>query len=1034
MRTFNLYALVLLLLLSSVLSYPSASVAQPPRSVAANVAPTQLAFRATPGELVVDNVPLGQTQQVQLLIHNDSASALAPALYEAWPAASSGLAARRSQPQRAVLPRQSARVDPQIARDLAAAPDGRAEFLVFLADQPDLAAAYTITDWNERGWFVYRTLAEHATQSQRDLRNWLDTRAIPYRAFWIVNALAVRGSSTELAALAQRADVALLRANYVSTIDLPDTHAAAAEPTNNAPSSCQVNAQGICWNIRKVGADRVWADFGVDGRGITVANIDTGVRFNHPALIQQYRGYYGPNNIVHSYNWFDPQGRSAAPSDTNSSSHGTHTMGTMVARGDGSSNQPAVGIAPGARWIAARGCRSSSCLDSDLLASSQWMLAPTDAEGNNPRPDLRPQIINNSWAGAGNDNSYAGYVNAWRAAGIIPVFAAGNRYNTTCGTIGSPADYANVLGIGSTDQDDRISNFSSVGPTYDGRLKPDLSAPGRNIASTVNSSGLSYGTLNGTSMATPLVAGAIALMMAANPTLIGDYDAIYSILTQSALPRTDSSFSGPAYANCRADTQSPNSIYGYGRLDAYAAITNARVDVPWLALPTNVAPIAPGATESITVTLDARRVPGPGTYTARVLIGNGDLSQTPLSVAVRFTVAAIPDQAVLQGNLYDAETQQVVVGTVEVADGPRINTDESGVFQLTLPARNEPYTLVGQAASYLSRTITATLSAGTQTNLPIALTADLPRVSADTTPLTATLAFDEQAERLLTVRNQGTQPLNYTLIVPANTYQLGRSDEADGPTATWIDPPPNAVRLDLTDDGISSGLALGFPFMFNGYRYRTISISANGVLAFTQIEARSYQSSCLPIGEVLAEAIVPLRLNFNPELGGTVSYAQIDAGFLVTFDQVPLANDPTQIFTFQVLLTRNDQILFNYKQLGQLSTGATAGLQRNRAEAQSLGCGPGLPLHNGLTVEWRPQVNPQVWITTPQTSGTIAAGAEVQVPILLNWVFPTGTPPFRSVVLLQSNDPRQPSVSIPVQLTPQRLPYELRLSPMYQQR
>ena len=137
------------------------------------------------------------------------------------------------------------------------------------------------------------------------------------------------------------------------------------------------------WGIDRIRADQVWSTFGVRGEGITVANIDTGVEFTHPALVGKYRGNTGGGTFNHNYNWFDPSNvcgnPSLAPCDNNN--HGTHTMGTMVGD-DGGANQ--IGVAPGARWIAAKGCETNNCSDAALLASGQWILAPTDLSGSEP--------------------------------------------------------------------------------------------------------------------------------------------------------------------------------------------------------------------------------------------------------------------------------------------------------------------------------------------------------------------------------------------------------------------------------------------------------------------------------------------------------------------------------------------------------------------------------------------------------------------------------------------------------------------------
>lgn len=992
-------------------------------------------FSANPTALRV-SVPLGQSRQVSLAIKNNGSVERKPMLYEAWPAPPAGVATRSAVPaalRQVELPQQPTRVDSQITRDLEAAPDGQVEFLVFLADQPDLSAAYGMTDWSERGWFVYRTLKDNAERSQRDVRAWLEQRGRSYRSFWIVNALAVEGTEADVQALAARADVALLRANHITRLEIvggatEDSRPAATlqslspRATLAAPLSCEPDSNGICWNIRKIGADRVWYDFGVSGQGVTVANIDSGVRYDHPALVQQYRGYRGSGSFQHGYNWFDPLGLSAVPSDAGN--HGTHTMGTISARGNGSTDQPAVGVAPGARWIAARGCKSDFCSEADLIAAAQWLLTPTDPDGSNPRPDLRPQVINNSWADSkGGNEQFAGYTTAWRAAGIFPVFAAGNNQNLRCSTVLSPGDYAHVVGVGATTQNDLIAYFSSIGPSLNGKLKPDISAPGQNIASTFAGNSLSYGTLQGTSMSAPHVAGAVALIWSANPTLVGDYDATYAILTQSAAPRTDDRFSGTAYTGCSASNV-PNNIYGYGLLDAYAAVARARVDVPWLELAPNTLTLGPGAANSVSVTLDAQRVPGPGTYRARVLITD-DLRQTPLVVDVELTVISTTQEITVSGSIRDLDTDVPLSGAVTVTDGPRVHVDETGSFEVRLLDRAEPYTFTAQAIGYLSQSKTVT---GTTSSLLFSLAPDLPRVRANTDLLSATPGFGETVNLDTVVGNDGTQPLSFTLEIPSEPYGVWRSDEAGDLALNWIDLPLNTASIALTDDGSSDALPLGFEFPFYGKLHSEVYLSANGFLSFDPLPAnQSFKNACLPIPETPASAIVPLRADLDPSKGGSVYPARVTQGFLVVFENVPLHDQPDRRFTFQVLLAQDGRIMFNYKQVAILPTNAAAGLQGNNLNTQTIGCGQNIPITSDLTLELRPQPNSSFWLELPQTSGIIAAGKQANISIGLSWVHPAHTPPYRSAVVLRSNDPRQPLIRLPVQLSTTRAPYEIRL-------
>ena len=121
------------------------------------------------------------------------------------------------------------------------------------------------------------------------------------------------------------------------------------EPATKAP-------QGIEWGIDFINAPEAWAQ-GATGAGIVVSSVDSGTDYTHPALVNQYRGNNGDGTFTHDYNWYDAYGDCASgPCDLDG--HGTHTMGTMVGD-DGSTNQ--VGVAPGAKWIAAKGCESGSC-------------------------------------------------------------------------------------------------------------------------------------------------------------------------------------------------------------------------------------------------------------------------------------------------------------------------------------------------------------------------------------------------------------------------------------------------------------------------------------------------------------------------------------------------------------------------------------------------------------------------------------------------------------------------------------------------
>ena len=313
-----------------------------------------------------------------------------------------------------------------------------------------------------------------------------------------------------------------------------------------------------------------------------VAGQDTGYQWDHPALIKHYRGWDG-TNANHNYNWHDaihglnfhntgdnPCGYDlTAPCDD--LSHGTHTMGTMVGD-DGAGNQ--IGMAPGAKWIGCRNMERNWGTPATYAECFQWFLAPTDLNGQNPDPSKSPDVINNSWycppaEGCADPLVLQSVVENLRAAGIVVVCSAGNS-GPGCSSIDAPgAIYDASFTVGATDSSDNIAGFSSRGPvTVDGsnRLKPDVSAPGVNIRSSVPGNGYAGGW-SGTSMAGPHVVGVVALLISAHPELKGQVDGIERIIEHTAVPRTNFESCGSV-----AGTGIPNNTYGWGRVDALAAL------------------------------------------------------------------------------------------------------------------------------------------------------------------------------------------------------------------------------------------------------------------------------------------------------------------------------------------------------------------------------------------------------------------------------------------------------------------------------
>jgi subtilisin family serine protease len=427
-------------------------------------------------------------------------------------------------------------------------------FWVQLTAKADLRGASAERDWDARGRLVVERLTGTANASQRGLRAFLRERGAAHQTFWIVNTIRVTGTRDLLEAVAARDDVARI---------LPDRTYTIPKPT---PGTDQARIAALEWGIDRIRADDVWGTFGIRGEGIVVANIDTGVDYTHPALVNQYRGNLGGGAFSHDYNWFDPSHVCGVPEPCDNVFHGTHVMGTMVGDdGDPGANQ--IGVAPHARWIAAKGCEDFGCSDTALLASGQWVLAPTRLDGSNPRPDLRPQVVNNSWGDGPGNPFYQETVNAWIASGIFPAFANGNAGEFGCQSSGSPGDYIESYSAGAFDINGQIAFFSSRGPSVLGdppELKPNASAPGVDVRSSVPGGG--YESFSGTSMASPHIAGTVALIWAAAPAIVGDINATRALLDAGALDTEDLSCGG---------TTADNNVWGEGRLDAYASVLAA---------------------------------------------------------------------------------------------------------------------------------------------------------------------------------------------------------------------------------------------------------------------------------------------------------------------------------------------------------------------------------------------------------------------------------------------------------------------------
>jgi bacillopeptidase F len=351
------------------------------------------------------------------------------------------------------------------------------------------------------------------------------------RELWLINAVAAILPASTVERLTTYPGISSVRLDEV--IPLPEVMPAVAAPSE--------------WNIAAVGAGELW-NLGFSGQGVVVANMDSGVDLNHPDLAGRWRG--GTNS------WFDAfDSTTTAPRDGDG--HGTATMSLMVGGDAGGS---AIGVAPGAQWIAARVFDDDgNATNSTLHQGFQWLLDPD----GDPATDDAPDVVNNSWGFRSLvDRCYLEFqtdIQTLRAAGIAVVFSAGNEGPNLSTSI-SPANNPESFAVGAVDAGLAIANFSSRGPSaciLDNDVFPEVVAPGVNIKVADRTFGLPitpFTYLDGTSFAAPHVAGAMALLRQAFPGL--DPIELESALIDSAVD---------------LGAVGPDDGHGFGMLDVLAA-------------------------------------------------------------------------------------------------------------------------------------------------------------------------------------------------------------------------------------------------------------------------------------------------------------------------------------------------------------------------------------------------------------------------------------------------------------------------------
>ena len=419
-------------------------------------------------------------------------------------------------------------IDPELESILLTAkPDQGIPVVLTLNDRVDLSA-FKDTDRRLRTAKMIKALKSKANASQQALRTLLvNNKAQRIRQLWLTNGMAFIVNSAVIRGLANR----------------PDLESVRLDQTLNAPAVTTGVPVTPEWNLGAIHVPDIWT-LGYTGTGIVVANMDTGVDADHPDLGNKWRG--GLNS------WYDPHGEHTTPYD--SFGHGTQTMGIMVG---GNAGGTSIGVAPGARWIAAKLFNDAGQAQwSDIHLSFQWLLDP---DGDPNTADMA-QVVNASWGLLGSTNQcvmeFNDDIHILKAAYIAVVFSGGNDGSAALTSV-SPANNPEGFAIGAVDSTLTLANFSSRGESAcDGGIYPRVSAPGVNInTADLSIGGLPlYASVSGTSYAAPHISGTMALLLSAFPN--ASVAQLESALQQSAIDL--------------GELGADNS-YGYGLANALAA-------------------------------------------------------------------------------------------------------------------------------------------------------------------------------------------------------------------------------------------------------------------------------------------------------------------------------------------------------------------------------------------------------------------------------------------------------------------------------
>jgi subtilisin family serine protease len=720
---------------------------------------------------------------------------------------------------------------------------------------------------------------------------------------------------------------------------------------------------------------------------VVVAVIDTGVDYTHPDLAANAwtnPGEIAGNGIDDDSNGFidDIHGWDFANGDNNpmdDNDHGTHCSGTI-----GGVANNGIGVA-GVNWnVKIMGCKFLTSGGSGSTANAISCIEYATLMG--------VDVMSNSWGGGGYDAALEAAIQAAYAADIFFVAAAGNSGQDNDVTANYPSNYNvdNIIAVMATNnRDQRVVEPGWWSSSY-GATTVDIAAPGLYIWSTTP--GNTYQNFSGTSMATPHVAGAMAMLRGRFPSIsVDDGKALLMNLGNDPVPAL-----------------------------AGLCVTGARLNLlkliadPDVTLPSTVIDLAVGATASNWLQLN---------WTAP---GDDGIVGTTSSYDIRYAAAPITDLAGWNAaTQVTGEPDPAVYGTAETMQVNGLTA--STTYYFSIRAKDEYGNL------------------GDFSNSPAGTTLAPPTIAVAPTSLSASVSTGGTETQTLTVTNTGVGVLDFTIptpsyIIPAKAdrapvkqydfVELGKgeadlragingsggpdafgynwtdSDSPGGPAFNWIDITGLGTAVTLTDDSNQGPFNLGFDFPFYGVDYTTFRVSDNGFVSFTSAATANANSALPSAGAPLAMAAL-----FWDDLlptGGTCRYYYDGTRMIIQYTNWDNYNTGGP-YSMQMHLYPNGTIEYHYLTMTAPFDSATIGIQNETGVDGLTVAFNTAYVHNNLAIRFA-FLPP--WLAISPTSGSLAAGASANIDVTFDGTGLCGSQ-FNANIHVLSNDPTNADVVVP---------------------